>query len=339
MATYCTSAISRDATLAVVPESTAGDVDKVSIVSNSAHFEDSTSANSAHVGGMARFQTSVLQTPRSRIVDTVSQFDTETPRWHEVTTQKKYPIGTRIDTGDRIFVYASAAATDVASPGALMCPPVLNGATGAKVAIAIAADAAVGDYTVTLTNGGASAMAANTYSDGYMIVEDADTMQTATLCGYSYKIKTHPADTAVGNDGDVVFTLFDPLAGALTAVGTVSIVPNPYANLIMVPASATPGAAVVGVSCANVVSSTLVQYFWVQVGGMSSVKMENVTTVQGNVIFGPGQTTAGCATIYPGGNDDSSFVRIGVSCVGVATGAIDEAEPTWLTMDIGGFGL
>jgi hypothetical protein len=149
----------------------------------------------------------------------------------------------------------------------------------------------VGDTVVTVTFG--AAVTLNQYADGYLWTD-----VSGVLLGGTYKIKSHPAGTAVA------VTLHSPLITAIAAADTVSAVMNPWQSVII--SAAGPTALVVGV---GVYAIPAANYGWLQVHGPCAVI--NETTVDaaigksikpsantaGNVT---GQTTAGLSNMILG---------------------------------------
>jgi hypothetical protein len=103
-----------------------------------------------------------------------------------------------------------------------------------------AAAAAAGATSVALTLG-ATAVTANQYHNGWLVVD----LASNTGFGYTYGIKTHAAVAASG-----VFTV--PLKSTVqvaiaTTANSISLVPNNYAGVILAVAT-TPTAVIAGVS-------------------------------------------------------------------------------------------
>jgi hypothetical protein len=159
------------------------------------------------------------------------------------------PAGTRLEFGDgRVYRYAKAGGTLVM--GQLMQA---EAAVANHVDLVCPTASAVGDTTVHLTLG-ATALVANDYKDGYFQITDGASE------GMSYKIKSHPAADASAN---VTVTLYDKLHAVVTnADSTVSLVKNPYQDVIQAPATVT-GAAV-GVTPRAVTDN---YWFWLQTKG------------------------------------------------------------------------
>jgi len=124
--------------------------------------------------------------------------------------------------------------------------------------MAIATSVAVGDKTITITT--QSAVTANQFKDGWLIMEDA----TADVQGTLRKIKSHPA---AGSAESLVITVYDAFVVAATA-GTdeVSLLKNPY-NGVLENNSTTDG-PLLGLPTRTVTTG---YYFWLQVRGPAAI--------------------------------------------------------------------
>jgi hypothetical protein len=119
-----------------------------------------------------------------------------------------------------------------------------------------AAAAAVGDTTLTMTLG-ATLATANQYAEGFAIV------YVTPGNGYKYRIKSHPA---AAQSASLTVTLYsdNPVVVALTTASKISLVANPYADVIQTPVTTLTG-AVVGGACAPIPSGYC---GWIQTGGV-----------------------------------------------------------------------
>jgi hypothetical protein len=117
---------------------------------------------------------------------------------------------------------------------------------------------AVGSLSVTGITLGSSALTANQYQNGYLMVVDGGGE------GTYYKIREHDAGTA--SSADFTLQLFDPIEVASDANTEVSLVQNKYKN----PQQSNTDQADVVVGVPNVlvpIGSTTTQYFWCQTKG------------------------------------------------------------------------
>ncbi len=141
-------------------------------------------------------------------------------------------LGSRWQTADgRELVIASNAAT-------ALVPGVLAQASAEVTAhqkLTVAAAAAVGTFTVSVTNG-STVMNVNQYASGYLVVASG-----SSILGQTLRIASHTAGT---NAGTITVTLEDPIQIALTTSTTVSFLDNQYQNVIISPATTATGAPV-----------------------------------------------------------------------------------------------
>ena len=123
--------------------------------------------------------------------------------------------------------------------------------------------AALGATAVTVTPG-ATAGAANLYSEGYLVINDVDGE------GATYQIKDHLAITA---STAFVVNLFDPINGvALTANSEASLVHNSYKNVVE---GTTTTIRAAGVPLDNIATG---DYGWFQSKGVAAVLRQGTTS-------------------------------------------------------------
>lgn len=213
-------------------------------------------------------------------------------------------LGQKVYTGDgREFRFCLAGATSLV-PGKLQQSAV---ETTAWENIAVAA-AAVGATSVTIT---ASITAtANILAGGYLIVAVTPGQ------GYQYQIV---ANTAVSAAANMVVTLADPIQVALTTSSTVTLVTNPYSNVIICPTALT--GTPVGVP---VFAVTNAQYGWLQVTGAAAVLADDTLTVGTALVAS--DTVSGAVTPL------AAASTLGV--VGTAMNGITDTQygPVWLNI-------
>lgn len=194
----------------------------------------------------------------------------------ESSTQQ-LPLGIKGETGDgRVFRYAKVGATALV-PGKVY-------ATATEDTnfnnLAVAATAAIGATSVTVTLGGTAATA-NLFSEGFAVVS------SGTGAGYSYKIKSNPAQTSTS--GSLVLTLEDKLVVALDTTSKITLKRNPYDGLIIMNATAAGGA--IGVAVYPV---TAAYYGWVQIEGIAPVLNDSTAFAVGDMVS-PSNATDGAA--------------------------------------------
>lgn len=178
----------------------------------------------------------------------------------------KHRLGAKLEFPDgRMFRFALAGAVALA-PGKLHQMPV---PAANHTDIAVAAAAAIGATRVSVTLG-ATAAAENLYKDGYLLVND-DTGE-----GHYYRIKSH---LLIGSGGTGWINLYEdsPIKVALVnGSTTVTLVRNPFAQVIIHPSP--PTAKIAGVTLVNVSANA---YCWLQTRGPCAV-LTNGTLVAGD---------------------------------------------------------
>ena len=138
------------------------------------------------------------------------------------TSEPAEPLGTQMVFPDgRKFRYAQAGAVAVVVGKLYQAAiPVANHVLQTATA------AAVGDRSVTLALG-ATAVTADQYKDGYLVID----LASNTGFGYIYGIKTHGA---VASSGSFVVPLKESVQVAIdTTANSVSLVPNTFAGVIL----------------------------------------------------------------------------------------------------------
>lgn len=196
----------------------------------------------------------------------------------ENTTAKQWPLGTKLIYGERVFRYALAGA------GSLVAGNVLQGQAPVAGHVTEAVDTlSIGAVTVAMTPS-ATAITLNEYQDGFF-VQDAG----ASGAGYAYKIKSNAT-----SDGSTAFdtVLIDPLVVAIPAAGTVSMIQNPWGEVLQAIVT-TPTAKIAGVAQAVVTNA---KYGWVQTRGPASVLTEG-TVIAGNPVTGAAGTAGACGPL------------------------------------------
>ena len=175
---------------------------------------------------------------------------------------------------------------------------------------------AIGDKTVTVTNG-ATAITANMFAGGFMTVED-DTGE-----GVMYPIRSHPAaDTSATCE----ITLDVGIAIALGASATVGLTKHPCAAVVVAPTS--QAGIVIGVPLLAV---TAAYYFWAQFRGPCACLAVG-TLVAGKAVFSSDTTAGGVEdAILAEGTPNTLFNQplVGV-CIEVA--ATTEYAPIMLNI-------
>lgn len=172
---------------------------------------------------------------------------------YEVSTTKKECLGAyRVTNDGRKFRYAKAGATLI--PAGATYAAALDSNFAAQVQTSGAANA-VGATRVSVYVG-ATAVTANLFDDGYLIVN-----RTATgKQGLYYPISSHTV-SAAGSE-IITVTLKEPLIKATLTTDYFTILPNPWSSIGVSTDIATnwTGQAMV--------DATSGQYLWVQTGGI-----------------------------------------------------------------------
>jgi hypothetical protein len=176
----------------------------------------------------------------------------------EVATEPILKVGTRASLEDgRVFYYARSSGPGIAA-GHLVQSEMIDDQNEDLDVV----NSRLGDESVTVTFGTDTADA-NEYAGGYLCVIDVIGE------GITYEIKSHAAVTS-GGERDVV--LVDPIYVAFSGGTTVSIVKNPWQDVVV--ASITTDITInAGVPQVAVpVGSTTAQYFWCQTWGVACVR-------------------------------------------------------------------
>jgi len=228
----------------------------------------------------------VLVLPR---VDVITNIHLPEPDVRAESSVQEFPLGAALIADDGVFRYAKCGGSAV-TIGKLLQQAVVT--TGHTKDLAVAANASVGDTSVTITNS-TTDITANMYKDGSLFVNDAAGE------GAVYKIKSHPASTAT--DADVVITLVDPLEVALTTSSEVGLRKNLYDGVIVMPTTPTG----VPVGYVNHSSFTSEYYAWIKTKGIVAALTAGTVVVGNRVVP---LTTAGA--VGPSSNDTLPTVGI-----------------------------
>lgn len=221
-----------------------------------------------------------------------------------LSTVQLEKLGARtVDEDGNQFVYAKAGASTMSHGQLATAEATVSNHTN----IAVAADAAVGATSVSVTLG-ATAVTIDQYTQGSLVIN------AGTGSGYKYAIKGH---FATASSGTAVFYLEEPLVAAITAASSkVSLYKNPCKDVI---ASTTlgknPGVALIDIPATN--------YGWLQTKGLAPVLAQGAVTKDFSVI--QSTTTAGAITVQSAATDDM---------IGVANEALVTTEYRLVTLQI-----
>ena len=178
-------------------------------------------------------------------------------------SDERWPLGTRMAFSDgRIFRFAENASVAMVA-GSLYASGAPNANTDE---LAVQAAAAIGDVSVSITNG-TLAFAADVLKGGYMNVEN-DAGE-----GRLYTIGAHAALAA---SATIVVPLIDgeSIQVALTTSSTVGLWQNSFKNVVIAPATIVTGT--VGLACAAVAAD---EFGWLQTWGPCSILTDGVLVV------------------------------------------------------------
>lgn len=230
---------------------------------------------------------------------------------YEESASQIYPIGYPLDLGDgRRFRYCKVGATalDVGKMCVAATP-----ATDHLKDLAVAAAAAVGATSVSVTNGATTAITLDMYKEGYMVVNDVDGE------GIEYKIKGCTA--AAVNVASTIY-LYDPIQTALTTNSQVGLWHNPW-NLVV--QNTTYAGNPVGVAKKAI---TAAYYGWLQTRGFCTI-WRGDTAARGSWL------THGGAAGKAIGETATNNLTITVPLIGFSlTAGVDtEYLPIWLQLE------
>ena len=188
--------------------------------------------------------------------------------WEKVTsTTQKQKVGTRMQIGEREFVYYSAG--EAITAGLLLMQPAAVAAHDLDIT---AAAITAGDTTVALEVP-TTDLTKDRYKDGWLIFNDVGEE------GHMYRIKSNPAHDASA-DNTVVFTL-DEEDGFVHSIGAgasnqqMGLIANPYASSTIYQHDAIVGAPL-GWSVSDVASGS---YGWMCVKGPTMALVNGSITI------------------------------------------------------------
>lgn len=193
------------------------------------------------------------------------------------------------DSAGRILRWVKAGGSNVSRGKLQLAPaPKTNHHDLAVATIAI------GATSITGVTPGATAVVANEYAGGLMVVND-DTGE-----GMAYEIYSHPAADA---STAFTITLKDPVKVALGASATVTLVHN-AANGVVEGTSTTNNAA--GVACNNI---TAAEFGWVVTFGVNPALIQGTIDLGADLVAGSVAGSVGAAHDTAANNVDQ--VKVG----------------------------
>lgn len=214
------------------------------------------------------------------------------------SADQKHPLGTLArDNQGRLFRYFQCGATaTVAGSIYQSAAPIANHLANTPPAVA------VGAMSFTYTPG-ATAGAANLYSEGYLQVD------TTPGNGYTYQVAGHAAISSA-----TAFTLYlrDAIQVALTTSSRVGLIHNPWKNCIVCPTTQTAGVAG-GATCIV----TAGQYGWLQTRGIFSALINGTPAVNAPILTSV--TTAGAVDVWTAAAQPTAQMIGRMAQLGVST--------------------
>lgn len=181
---------------------------------------------------------------------------------YSTDTIPSHQVGVKGVAADgRIYRYGKVGASDIATGKLCISPSVVSNHED----IAFASAGAIGDTVVSITLG-ATAVTANQYDGGYLLIVD-DTGE-----GYTHLIEAHGTSSA-GSEA-INITITPGLQVATTTSTTVTLVPNQLSGVVIA-AGGTQTSIPVGVTPIAMSAST---YGWLQTGGWSTVLQSGTNT-------------------------------------------------------------
>lgn len=223
----------------------------------------------------------------------------------ETSSTKQHPLGQKAEAQGKLYRYAKAGASNLAIAELQVNADVDTNVVNKTVAAA----AAVGDTTVTVTVAGT--VVADAYADGTLTISDG------TGEGINYKVT---GNTGITGSGTIVVSLADPIKIALVVTTSeYTLTKSPWDSVVV---SATDQADMaVGVPNVAIAAG---EYGWLQTRGTCSVLWDEA--VAKGLALTTGTGTAGAVEALDGAGE----VQIGVaSQAGVDT----EHQSAFLTID------
>lgn len=210
--------------------------------------------------------------------------------------------GVRFNTDDgRQVALVRNAATAIGSGLLVQAPAEVTAFNSLAITVPTATPATAGTYQILVTNG-ATVLNQNQFADGYAIIN------AGTGIGQTLQIASH---TGGSNGGTFTLTLSDPIQVTLDATSTVTLVTNPYKDVV-VSATGLTGVAVgatfyaVSASVASSFSATTGAltalgtpvYAFVGCHGIWGIRADGTSTPAVGLPASASSTTAGDVTVF-----------------------------------------
>ena len=233
-----------------------------------------------------------------------SQYGTVNP-WAESSTQL-FPLGTMLHYGLNVYRYGLLGGTAVTA-GKLVAHQAQD---SNHLNMTATATTAVGETDISVETGG-NDLTLNEYADGYLWANDVNGE------GQTMRVKSNPAHDH-SSDPSVVITTYDPLATALTTSSQLSLIHNPYSQVVVAPTAEAGSIA----GC-TVIDTTADYYAWFTVYGPQAILTEGTLVLGHNCMRS--DSTAGAVEPSSG----STLVNIGQV---MAVNATTEYSLVWMNI-------
>jgi len=233
-----------------------------------------------------------------------SQYGTVNP-WAESSTQL-FPLGSMLHYGNNVYRYGLLGGTAVTA-GKLVAHQAQD-SNHLNMTATAAVDA--GETAISVETGG-NDLTLNEYTDGYLWANDVNGE------GQTMRVKSNPVHDH-SDDPSVVITTYDPLATALTTSSQLSLIHNPYSQVVVAP----DGEAGSVVGC-TVIDTTADYYAWFTVYGPQAILTEGTAVLGHNCMRS--DSTAGAVEPSSG----STLVNIGQV---MAVNATTEYSLVWMNI-------
>jgi len=226
---------------------------------------------------------------------------------YDSSSTQMHPLGALAFTADgRKFRYAKAVATTVTGD--------CYGSAGQDSqfqTMAVNAIEPIGETEIAVTNG-TTTVAANDFNEGYLMIS------SSTGIGQMSQILAH--DTG-GSGATITYTIADPLAVALATTSKVTVIKNPFDDIII--QAVTPVAPAVGISCFAIPTG---EFGWIQTGGPAACLWDASVAAVDTLGVAGSTTTEGAVRVAAAATE-----YIGVSMQVVPVSAY--VGPVFLTID------
>jgi len=212
-----------------------------------------------------------------------------------------FPLGTKLIYNDREFFYGECGGSAITA-GKLV-QHVTEVANHTNCTATAAVDA--GETAISIETAGDTDLTANQYAEGYLFVNDVDGE------GQCLRVKSNPAHDH-SDDPSVEITCYDDLATALTTSSQLTLMPNPFRNLVVAPATHT--GSCVG---ATTIDMTADYFGWFQTKGPAALLTDGTLVLTAPCVRSNG--TAGSVEVLDSDEDAESQVIGQVMCVSATT--------------------